>query len=413
MAAGAGAVDPARLDWEQALRWSLEASDLVRAQTSGLKQSEARRDAADAPFRPSLAVQGSYLRQDDQLSGFAGTFSPAEQTTLRLNVAYPVFRGFRDQAVRDQRSALVDSAQQARQQSLRAVALETAQAFFALAMTESDLRNLKEEHRSNQDRLSELRSFLRLGRSRATDVLVTETAIHNLEAQIALLEGQRKSQRSQLTFLLGRSWENDRDLPRIAEGGLPRLTPLSEWMETTQDRAEVRAALADLQSAEAGVRSARAGHWPSVDLGANYYFNRNVGILKDVRWDVNAQLSFPLYSGGAVSQQLEESVQAREQREILLSRARRQVDQEVETAHAALTGTLAQIARLAKAWEKSQATYQRTSSDSRRGLVTQLDVLAASGVTFQTKRAWDRARIQAQWEGVRLELVSARKKLNL
>lgn len=388
---------------EDCFKSALKRSEIVATQGELIQQAEEKIVQAKAAMLPTLNAVASYLRQTDTSSSAISSTSPASQNTIKVTLDQPLFRGFREFAALRQQKLSRESQKIAREQAELQLYKDVTQAFYAVIANEKDFLNLEEEITVNQKRLKELKEFERVGRSRVTDVLSTETNIATLEAQEEALWGQIEVSRQAFAFQTGLD-------PAVPLQDSVDVTPehvpaLRELLEKLEHRPDVETAKQTLAAAEEGIPIAKGGHLPTVDLLGDYYFVRP-GTLSNVNWDIQLALSVPLFAGGAIDSQIRQASSIVKQSELALSQIRRQAEEEIRTVHGQVISDLDQIKKYDRAYQLAKQTYQQELKDYRLGTVTNIEVLQILTSTQETHRLLDRSKFTTKSDWIHLQLAT-------
>lgn len=385
---------------------ALSRSEVVATQAELIRQAQERYQQATAARLPTVEGLAAYTRQEAVPSrALDGSLIPDRQPLVRLTATQPLFRGFREFAALRQTQALIGAQRLDYDNARVQLFKDVAQNFFNVLSIERDLANLDEEIDQNFKREREIRARVRIGRSRASEILTVQSTISTLRAEAEQLRGQAHIARETFSFLSGL----DPGTPlRDTEAAPVELETLDAYLARIDRRPDVRAGRRRLAAARESVEIARGGGLPSLDLTGNYYLKRS-GSLDDVNWDVTLALTVPLYSGGAVQSQVREAASQETQAELSISLARRQARQEIRAAYQGVVYDRAQITALGEATESARRNYDAQTHDYRLGLVTNLDVLQALTALQQNQRALDRARYALKLDYVRLQAEAGRR----
>jgi len=364
---------------------ALEKTETVATQNATTEQAREREWQATGRILPQLNLIGTYLRQDPGSS--LNAFSREEQTTARLNLVQPLFRGFGEFAERRSRLAIVKSQEKATEQAKLTLFESVARAYYGLLSAEKDLTTLTQLKEINDKRIQELAGRVRIGRSRAADRLSAEAQSATLEAQIAAATTTRDQARE--TFRFASGIDTPVTLKEPSAEVPEKLAPLEDWLARVPARPDLQSRQALVESSDESITVARAGHFPSLDLGANYYFRR-AGILADSKWDVTLNLVFPLFQGGVIQAGVREAYERRKEQELLLASQKRRAETEIRSLHQEVRGHLQQYNALRRALELVERNYQQQEKDYRFGLTTHLEVIQALNNLQETRRLHDR-----------------------
>jgi outer membrane protein len=382
---------------------ALRRSEVIATQVELIRQTEERLTQANAAVRPTVDGIGSYTWLDKGARD--ATTNPTRQPHLRISATQPLFRGFREFATLRQTKALVGAQTADFRRARVQLFQDVAENFFNTLSIEQDLHNLTEQINQNLKRQSELNERVRIGRSRIGEVLTIQSTISTLRAQVEQLQGQRRVAREAFAFLSGL----DPATPlRDTETVPATLEPLDNYLVRIDFRPDIKATQQRLTAAQENVAVARGGHLPSVDLNVNRYLERT-GSLENVDWDVQVEMTIPLYAGGAVQSRVREAASQRTQAELDVSQVRRQAEQEVRSMYQSVVFDRAQLDALERATEAAKKNYEAQWRDYRLGLVTNLEVLQALTAYQENLRALDRMRYTAKLNYLRLQAAAVRR----
>jgi outer membrane protein len=382
---------------------ALTRSEVVATQSELIQQAEERYRQAGSALRPTIDGVASYTWLD---KGARDTsVNPTRQPHARLTATQPLFRGFREFATLRQTQALVGAQGEDYRQARTQLFKDVAQNFYDVLALEQDLKNFDEQISLNLQREKELQDRVRIGRSRAGEMLTVQSTISTLRAQVEQLQAQLSTAREAFAFLSGLP----ADTPLRDSEALPaNLDTLETYLARLELRPDVKAAQQRLTAAQENISVARGARQPSLDLNANRYLERK-GSLEDVDWDVQLALTIPLYAGGSLQSQVREAVSQSTQAELGASQVRRQAEQEIRSVYQSVVFDRSQLEALEKATEAARKNYEVQRRDYRLGLVTNLDVLQALTAFQENQRALDRARYTAKLDYLKLEAAAVRR----
>jgi len=400
LASPARAADKVTLD--QVYSAALKRSEVMASQAELIRQAEERYKQTLAARLPTISGSATQTQLDDSGSVPSNPSTQASQTTAKLSLNQPLFRGFAEFAAQRQGRALVSAQSEDERRAKMLLLEDVATNFYTVLSLEQDLANYDEELRQNLEREQDLQARVRIGRSRTSEVLNVQAAISSLRAQMQQLRGQLQVAREQFAFLSGM----DPATPLVENGAaIDDVPPLEQYLATVEQRPDITAGQQRLTAAQEYVAVTRGARLPSVDLNGNYYLQRP-GYLNNIKWDVQLSLTIPLYSGGGTQSRVREALSVRNQTEYELVRTRRLAEQELRSTHAAVTFDLAQLKALEKSTEAAARSYEAQKKEYRLGLVTNLDVLQALTALQQNRRALDRAGFATRLDYLKLQVAA-------
>jgi outer membrane protein len=177
---------------------------------------------------------------------------------------------------------------------------------------------------------------------------------------------------------------------------------MSKWLDAAQQtNLELAIAQKNDQIAEDEVARNRAGHYPTVDLVANYAqinssassFGGNLAIASNnTARSIGVQLNIPLYEGGLVNSKTREAAANRERARQDLENARRNVEHQTRQAYLGVVSGMSQVQALQQALASSESLLEASKLGHEVGVRTNLDVLNAQQQLYSTRRDFYQAQ---------------------
>jgi outer membrane protein len=167
---------------------------------------------------------------------------------------------------------------------------------------------------------------------------------------------------------------------------------MEKWVENAQANSlQLVIARAGAEIADKEVARNRGGHYPTIDIVANY--SKNIanggsfgGGSDNTNKSVGVQLNMPLFQGGGVNSKWREAEANRERANQELENARRNVAQQTRQAYLGVVSGIAQVRALQQALASSESVLQASKLGFEVGVRTNLDVLNAQQQLFSTRR---------------------------
>jgi outer membrane protein TolC len=142
-------------------------------------------------------------------------------------------------------------------------------------------------------------------------------------------------------------------------------------------RPDYQAAVAQVRSAELSRRAAAAGHYPSLDLNANY---GDIGVNpanSNGTWQVNGSLTIPIFAGNKVHGEVLEADAQLKQARSQLGDLRGRIDYEVRSALLDLNAAAQQVEVARSSVELAEQAFAQSQDRFTAGVADNLEVVQA------------------------------------
>ncbi|MFW5816597.1 MAG: TolC family protein [Wenzhouxiangella sp.] len=395
-----------------------QALERARTENAQLAAQRARRSQADAlktqtrqGFLPTVSADASYLRFDASLlddiptldSLFPPVLSrrdlgPVDGHVFGVQVVQPLVNVAAWNA-RRQADAQVDAARRVLTRAEDELALGVVEAYFGARTAGRQVAAEQRGLATAQQALEQAEGAFREGLVAPVDVLSARSRVAEMKARIALAESRVTAAEAQLGLLIGLDAAPDFELVDPVPEPRRRIReradiPEAELME---ERADLRAAEAQLLATEYAVGRARAAFIPDLSLLGRY--QRVDGdqplSFSETGWLVGLTLRWTPFAGFAQAGKLDEA-QAREQEaRAELSDLRRRARVEARSAHAEWRAQLAGWDQAKAAVADAAEVLDQTFGRYAEGLDDITDLLRAQAEDLAARTREINARFNA------------------
>jgi outer membrane protein len=367
---------------ESALVQAYQGNPQLNAQRANARAIDEGVPQALSGYRPRLAITATYGKEYESLatqSGpitarSAGTFSAQ---TIGATATQNLFNGFQTANRTRAAETQVSAAREALRVMEQTVLLSAATAYMDVLRDTANLEVQRTNVRVLQETLKQTRDRFNVGE-------VTRTDVAQAEAQLAAAQSARLAAESTLTTskanyhqVIGREPVN------LAPGApvvrhLPRTLPAAIDVGLGENP-NVTAAMYGVDVAHLQVKINEGALFPNLSLQASVQEARNprVGIPEDFTALAIAQLTIPIYQGGAEYSLIRQSQESLGQQRLNLDLVRDQTRQAVVQSWGQLQAAKAQIAAAQSQVTSSEAALNGVREEAHVGQRTTLDVLNA------------------------------------
>ena len=367
---------------------ALHQSETLGIREESIRIAEAHYLQALGTALPRLNVKATETIQDTEGASGDGevgrTFTRRSRPEVAVTLRQPLFQG-----LREFRALKVSSAEKQKNvfeldRARQLLFFDVARAYYTVLELEEEKGILQSIRGTFRKRIEELKERVRLGKSRESEILTTESQVASLEAELERVKGSVKTAREMLGFLTGEPAEAKlTDEFRVP----PSVKPLEGYVASLTSRPDLSASQEAVRLARGRVSYEKGGRFPTLDLEANYYPYR-VGFLSDIDWDLLFTLNIPIFQGGATKGRIREAQALLKQSELSRQEADRRAETDLRQAYHDLATARSREAALRRAEAKAAANYRTQSEEYRLGLVNNLEVL-------QALRDWQERRREA------------------
>jgi len=326
----------------------------------------------------------------------ANTSSRFNSNVLSLSITQPLYRP-QNLTVYEQAKTQVAQSDAVFALSAQDLILRVAQTYFDVLLAQNTVELAAAQLTAIGQQLEQAKRNFEVGTATITDTHDAQARYDlTVSGEIAAKNDLEVKKRA-LSQIMGRT------APPLASVGArftlvdPEPNNMEAWVKDAfSSNLQIVVSQAGLDFATQEVERNRAAHRPTVDAFATYSDTSGgvsgVGIspTDSTTRVIGVQLAIPIYQGGLTTSRVREALANEEKARQDLENARRSADFSTRQAFLGVTSGIAQVKALAAALVSSQSSLDSTRLGQEVGVRTQVDVLNAQQLLFQTRR--DRAQ---------------------
>jgi len=383
--------------YQQALREDAQ----YQAARADYRAAREARPQARASLLPQISLSASRADVDRETTteGQGTSSIDIDEQTHALELRQALF-DWSDFAGVSRADAEVAQAEAELARAKQDLIIRTAEAYFGVLTAAESLRFAKAEKRAVERQLDQARERFEVGLLPITDVKEAQASFDLTVSREIEARNELDDAREALRTIIGRP-------PGILAGAVdgfplefPQPADTNAWVSRAlEQNPDYLAARSAAEAARHGMRVARGGHYPELDLVVSRS-NRESAFTslgdpvdtEDTSDRIGFELTWNIFSGGAT---FSESEQARAQFQAAQSRvvqARRETEQISRDAFRAIEANVAQVRALRQAVESSRSRVESTRTGFKVGTRTAVDVLNALRDLFEAERDLSGAR---------------------
>lgn len=344
------------------------------------------------------AVLGDEGEVDTDLLSLTGN-GGAGRTQASLEIIQPIFTGLRIRNGIRAAELSVTAARAEFEAFRRELGVRFADAHLGLAEAEASLRAVRRSETALTEALAATRLSFEAGQVTRTDVALAEAQLAGISAQAAAAEAALDAARAEYVALMG-------ELPS-GEVTRPEALPVPETvdaaiMTAAAGNPSLAASRAALRAREAEARARRGSRAPQLQLRGSVNWAENQFITEDESYNavLAAELSVPIFTGGATSARIAEA--SAEARASLadLADAERRVEAEVRTRWSQHRAAVAALAAARLQVDAQRLALRGTVLEREVGQRSVLDLLRVEADLLAAETTLigaERAVVSASW----------------
>jgi outer membrane protein len=270
--------------------------------------------------------------------------------------------------------------------------LRTAQAYFDVLIAQDSVDLAEAQKAAISEQLEQAKRNFEVGTATITDTHEAQSRYDLTNAQEIAAQSNLEIKKRALQRLTNTMPDNLLRLGDQFKLDPPQPADMDKWVDLAQQhnlQLEVAEAAAEIADKE--VARNRGGHYPTLDLVANYSKSiangGTFGVASDTRsTSVGVQLNVPLFQGGAIQSKWREAEANRDRARDELENAHRSVALQTRQAYLGVVNGIAQVQALQQAVKSSESLLASSKLGQEVGVRTNLDVLNAQQQLYSARR---------------------------
>lgn len=359
----------------EALSLAYQSNPQLESQRAALRASDEEVAKAEAGWRPSASASGSIGYEQGQYYVIPGPRTGSIPREATVTISQPLFRGDVIANIRKAK-ALVESGRGQLLATEESVLLNAATAYFDVVRYQDTVKLEQDNVQALQTLRDTVSTRVMLGDLSRTDLAQTEGRLQSAMEQVQLAQSQLAGARATFERYVGRpaeSLEAQTVFPVVPEN---LDTAINLAVQNNPSLLYVRE---QAVAADYAVDAAFGQLFPTLSLQGQYQRSADF-IAKGIKINslsITAQLTVPLYQGGAEYAGIREAKEQRNQATYDTADAERQIREQVRTADEAMRDSQAAVRIDENQVAAMQLAYEGVQQETIAGARTTLDVLIA------------------------------------
>lgn len=364
----------------------LEAQPEVLLSKLRIESSETQLALTQSKFIPNLSLGASYQEVDRSTSSgssLLGLSNSQSGWTTKSTARWNLFNGFQDLKQLDQRKIEIQKADVDLESTKFNKKLAVLELVYRIATLQSDLENLQGKIKVDQERETEIKRRVAARASRSSDLLTVSATRLAAVSEKQLTELNLNEAWLQLERTAGRK------IPvREVKVLRKKLDPLKPDLAKAMNPQVISSEL-ELSAAEMAYSGKRNSYLPTMDLSANYYFQRP-SLYQDSRWDLVLSLQLDLPLDGQKRAQIRQAVTDLNSKKILFQQAQLEQQLKVQALLESYNGEVERLKTLDQVVQTYEQLIKSLKRDYEAGNLTLTEYLNSAANSWQQRMNRDR-----------------------
>ncbi len=393
------------LSLQDAYQRAFANSEALKISEEQTKYAEARYNEAVSAIFPQISLQATeQIRNSTSGASGEGSGIPSGSRSrfrTALSFTQPIFSGFREFLLADAAKFELRTTELQTERRREELLLDVFIAYEKLRASSLDLQVLLQAKETLDARIKELTDWIKLGKSKASEVSAAEADRADLSAVVEEARGAKLAAAELLRFYVGGEVAEIRlTVPKVQS----ELLGLEKYLANGANRKDILANLEQVKSAGKQLRATERERWPTVDLSGNYYPYQDPDSQQD--WDLLVGLKMPLFDSGRISARVAQGRSLMRQKELSLTELRKVVDRDIRVAYQQLQSSLKSEASLRLLVSEAEKSFKSQRADYALGIVTNIDVLQAIRKVEDAKRRLLASEVESRINLQKLRILS-------
>ncbi|WP_026010734.1 MULTISPECIES: TolC family outer membrane protein [unclassified Pseudoxanthomonas] len=281
--------------------------------------------------------------------------------------------------------------------------VRTAAAYFDVLVAIESLAAAETNEAAAKRQFDYADKRLEVGLAPITDVHEARAQYDEARANTILARNALQDAYQALAELTGQPVRDLRALPADFRPELPSLrSDADAWVAAAIERnPSLRSAELRAQAADQSVETARAGHYPTLALNADWGKDAAWGDIDNLTGAGNGEstgssigitLTVPIFSGGATQSRVRQAIAQRDIAQDQYEQQRRALDRNTRNLYQALVAGVSEVEARRLAVVSAQSAYEASQVGLEVGTRTVLDVVQNQRTLFQAQVEYARAK---------------------
>jgi outer membrane protein len=361
---------PTQLSLNDAESIALASSPQLATGRAIVDQNNAGVGIARSGYLPNLTLNGLATKSGSRDVTFTPFVSAQNQAFVQLRQL--ILDGGRVSAEVQAAHYSTDASKLTLLRSIQTVLLTVAQEYYAALQARHQLEAAVRSRDVAKVQEQLVEAQYRAGVASHADVLTAQLPVAQAQVTVDQAQNGEAQNVASLLTTMGLPANTPVNLQDdiAVSGTQPKLETVID--EALHERTDLLAAQSQVSSAQASVRAAKLAGWPVIDASGSSGTSSttSAGTRFGANWQLQASLTFPIYSGGLIRSQADQARALEQEAEANLVATRLNVYQNVQQSYLALATAASSLNAAKVALDQARVVLNVTNAQYRAGVTT-------------------------------------------
>ena len=386
------------LTLEESIKLALERNVKLHSSMEGVTAAEYRRKAALTDFLAKWTAQYGYTYYNSPVTvGYSAVYSPTgkilntdrEIFNLGTTISQPLFAGGSILANYRNEKLGVDVSKMDVETLKREIVLQVREGYFTILKAEKFLEVARQTVKQFTAQMEVTKAFFEVGIVPKNDVLQAEVRLANAKQGLVKAENDVILTKASFNSLLRNDLDASLEVIDILSYNPFPLRFEDSLKEALERRPEIKTANLKIEQAKEGVKVAKSGYFPTINLSGNYSRISEEPLLmggyRGERWTIQGIATITLGDWGKTSYKVSESKVRVTQAEDAKSQLVDGIALEVKNNYQVMLVAEKNISVAEKAIEQAEENLRMNEERYKHQVATATDVLDAVTLLAQAR----------------------------
>ncbi|MCE5286737.1 MAG: TolC family protein [Pelosinus sp.] len=381
---GFGYAAPA-LSLQDSIDLALQNSQAIKMAAADNAKAQWGINETKSSFLPSASLSTSGTRS----SSLAGDAASSFNSALRLN--WQLYSGGRNNGLMDQAKLNADSADLALDKTKQQTVLDATTAYFSVLQAKNMEKVNQETVDSLTAHLNNVQAQYGVGVVAKSDVLRSEVELASAKQNLTKAQNAYDVAVATLNNIIGEPLDTANEYSDDFNHDSYDVSLEDSIKAALTNRPEIAQAQNNIEIAEAGVRVAKSGDLPTVNLSGTTGVNGNSFPGNNDNWSVGLTASWNIFDAGLTSAKVKEARTSTDKALAAQKQTSDAIELEVRQAYLGIAEAQQRIQTAQVAIDKASEDMNIAQTKYQAGVGTNLDVIDAQLALTQAKTNYTQA----------------------